>query len=224
MKTFASLLLGFALLTPVAHAYDLESIMHRCAPEVDPITLRAITHVESGAYAYAVADSGPANLPWEKRKTMVRSYFPATKVEAVAIAQELVNNGHLVDIGPLQVNVRNVFRLGSTIESAFEPCENYRLGAKILVENYLNAMAKYKNSQRALLAAISMNNTGSYVRGFSNGYVQKVLEATRVRVPALKIGGVSPTAQVRGAVQPKTMTKRDRTIEARMAKLEVESF
>lgn len=223
----AMVLLAGAALASVAQAEDLEGMMRRCAPQVHPTTLKALMHVESSAHAFAVSDDGPAGLPWETRKTMLRSFYPGSREEAISIAETLVRQGHLVGVGPLQVSVRNVARLGSTLRSAFEPCENIRLGGAVVVENFVAASRRYKNPQQALLAAISLYNTGTYDKGFRNGYVRKVVDAARVNVPGLKTAAVGRKRTVtpgRPAPAARPQSWSERALAARMAKLEVESF
>lgn len=212
-----------------ANAEDLHSMMLRCVPQVHPTTMSAIVAVESKASAYIIADSGPAHLPWAQRKTMLRSFDPPTKEEAVRIVETLLKQGHLVDIGVSQVNVRNIAPSGVSIGDAFDPCTNLRLGGQVLVAFYLDALKKFRAPDKALLAAISAYNTGSFVNGFGNGYVQKVVNASRVQVPALRYGGVrgagrSLAAGARPSAAPGAATPRSSLLDARMAKLEVESF
>ena len=174
-------MMASAMFASLAQAENLDAMLSRCAPQVHPTTLRALIAVESNGHAFAISDDGPAHLAWEQRKTMLRSFYPSSKDEAILLAEALLKQGHLVGVGPMQISTRNLTRLGSSLAAALEPCENLRLGAALMVENYLAALQKYKHPQQALLAAISRNNTGSFERGFSNGYVAKVVNAARRR-------------------------------------------
>lgn len=173
-------MVGFALFVSLAQAENLDAMLSRCAPQVHPTTLKALIKVESNGHAFAISDDGAAHLAWEQRKTMLRSFYPRSKDEAILLAESLLKQGHLVGIGPMQISTRNLTRLGSSLAAALEPCENLRLGAALMVENYLAALHKYKNPQQALLAAISRNNTGSFERGIGNGYVARVIRAARM--------------------------------------------
>jgi type IV secretion system protein VirB1 len=59
-----------------------------CAPQVAPATLAAIAQTESGLDPLAVGDN-----------TAHRSYHPAAKSEAVALAAQLAAEGHDLDFG-----------------------------------------------------------------------------------------------------------------------------
>lgn len=211
-------------------AEDLQSMMRRCVPEVHPTTLSAIVHVESAGHAYVISDDGPEGLPWSQRKTMLRSFYPASKDEAVRLVESLLAQRHLVGIGPMQVSVRNVRRLGMTVQDAFDTCTNLRLGGRVLVEQFLSASKKYRNQQEALLAAVSAYNTGNFENGFKNGYVQKVVNASQYRVPEIKYGRSSSSAgQIarKGGMKnspPNRTSNEARALAARYAKIEVESF
>lgn len=173
-------MMACAMFASLAQAENLDAMLSRCAPQVHPTTLRALIAVESNGHAFAISDDGPAHLTWEQRKTMLRSFYPSSKDEAVLLAQALLKQGHLVGVGPMQISTRNLTRMGSSLAAALEPCENLRLGAALMVENYLAALQRYKHPQQALLAAISRNNTGSFERGFGNGYVARVIKAARM--------------------------------------------
>ena len=58
-------------------------------------------------------------------------------------------------------------KAGYRVEDMLDPCTNLRAGALILGEAYL----RYHDIRQAL----SVYNTGSTTKGFTNGYVDKVL-------------------------------------------------
>lgn len=166
----------------------MADLLNRCAPDVHWSTMSAIVEVESSGKAFAIADAGPLNVPYSQRKNMVRSFSPATLEDAAHIARELIANGHTVSLGLAQVNDRNLPRYGLSIEQVLDPCTNLSTGAKILSAFYVQAAAQYGKGPRALEAAISAYNSGSFVRGVTNGYVDKVYAAAGV-VPAFTAGG-----------------------------------
>lgn len=147
----------------------LEHLIMQCAPMVAPSTMAAIVQVESRGNPLALNVNGSRGLTRQ----------PASRAEAKAWAQWLVEHGYNIDMGLAQVNVRHLQRMGVSIGDAFDPCINLRMGAKILVENYQNASHAYGSGQQALLAAISAYNTGNHKSGFQNGYVSKVEAANR---------------------------------------------
>jgi type IV secretion system protein VirB1 len=146
-----------------ATAADPEAALLACGASVDPSTLQAIMRVESGGQPFAINVNGaPAEPP-----------PAATAAEAAAEAQAWIARGYSVDLGLMQVNNRNLPSLGFTVAQMFDPCANIRAGASILTADYLAASSGRPNPQEALRAALSAYNTGSFERGFYNGYVAK---------------------------------------------------
>lgn len=166
---------------------DMDTLLAQCAPSVHPTTMGAIIRTESGGNAYALSDDGPSILPWRVRKTMLRSFKPASLDEAVRITNELMALGHIVGLGLTQVNSRNLAALGLSVEEALNPCTNLNAGAKILTKFYVQAYRKYGDQRKALIAAISAYNTGDFVAGINNGYVGRVVNAGYT-VPTLRAG------------------------------------
>ncbi len=146
-----------------APAADPEAALLACGASVDPSTLQAIMRVESGGRPFAINVNGaPAEPP-----------PAATAAEAAAEAQAWIARGYSVDLGLMQVNNRNLPSLGFTVAQMFDPCTNIQAGASILTADYLAASSGRPNPQDALRAALSAYNTGSFERGFYNGYVAK---------------------------------------------------
>lgn len=203
-----SVVLGWGLAgvwcPPVLAAVDVDELLKRCAPNVHPETMRAVLSTESRGNVLAVADAGPVALPWSQRKSMVRSHYPATTGEAVALVQDLLARGHTVSLGLAQINDRNLARLGLTVQDVFEPCVNVAAGASILSAFYASAVKEYGSGPRALRAALSAYNSGSFVRGEQDGYVDLVFQQAgkplvlREGVPGGG-GGVVPALSTVGA-------------------------
>ena len=120
-----------------------------CAPQVAPETLAAIAQTESTRDPLAIRDN-----------TTDLSYRPRDKAEAVAVARNMISEGHDLDLGLMQINRGNFAWLGLTVEAAFDPCRSIAAGAAVLTQ-------------------ISRYNTGSPAAGFRNGYVARVLAADR---------------------------------------------
>jgi type IV secretion system protein VirB1 len=136
--------------------------------------MSAVISAESRGYQFAIADAGPVALPWSQRKSMVRSFYLDSLEASVAKATELIRNGHTVSIGLAQVNDRNLARYGVSIREVFDPCLNVSVGGRILTDFYLKALAKFGSQQKALHAALSAYNSGDWVRGAKDGYVNSV--------------------------------------------------
>jgi len=144
---------------------DFNALAVECAPWVAPQTLAAIVRTESQFRPLAIGINGGAKLTRQ----------PATKEEAVVTAKWLIANKYNIDIGLGQVNSANLAKTGLSVENAFDPCHNLAAAGMILTWNYQSASKRIPNEQAALHAAISAYNTGSFTRGFSNGYVRKVV-------------------------------------------------
>lgn len=141
------------------------ALASQCAPGVAPETLLAVARVESGLNPLAIG----VNAKWAARPK------PRSIAEAVAAAQELIASGRDIDLGLAQINVRNLPRLGLSLEGAFDPCRNLAASARVLREGYAAGMARHGPGQGALRTALSYYNTGHPQRGFRNGYVARVL-------------------------------------------------
>lgn len=147
----------------------------RCGPLVAPLTLASIALTESGLQALTIHDN-----------TTRTTGTPATHDVAIQIATRLLEAGHSVDLGIMQINSANFAKLGLTVESAFDPCKSISAAAAILSGSYAGGDT-HTAQQAALRVAISEYNTGDPARGFANGYVHKVELASKHVVPALDV-------------------------------------
>jgi type IV secretion system protein VirB1 len=134
-----------------------------CGSTVDPGTLQAIIRVESGSRPLAINVNHLPSQPPPARDAAT----------AGAVASHWISLGYSVDLGLMQVNSRNLSALGYTVSQMFDPCTNVRAGAAILTADYLSARATRPDPQIALQAALSDYNSGTFDRGFWNGYVSK---------------------------------------------------
>jgi type IV secretion system protein VirB1 len=145
---------------------------------VAPSTLASVARTESGFQPLAINDN-----------TTGTRGVPATSDVAVQIAAKLIEAGHSVDVGIMQINSGNFARLGLTLKTAFDPCKSVAAAATILAGDY-NGGETHEAQQSALRAALSRYNTGDAQRGFANGYVHQVELAAQRVVPALDVGAV----------------------------------
>lgn len=167
---------------------ELTLLMASCAPNVAPSTLEALVRHESRGNAYAIGVNTGKRL-----KTQ-----PDNLEHAVATAQNLIEQGADFDAGLGQINVRNWAWLGLTPKTVFDPCTNLEAAQTVLSECYGRALNRYSNPQQAVRAALSCYNTGNFDRGFSNGYVGKVLAEAGITVPAIQ-----PTSLVQKDERPR---------------------
>lgn len=154
---------------------DFIALTAECAPWVAPQTMAAIVKTESQFKPFAININGGAKLERQ----------PTSKAEAIATAKWLLENNYNIDMGLGQVNSVNLKKTNLSIEDAFDPCKNLAASATILQWNYQSASKKIPDQQAALKAAISAYNTGSFTRGFNNGYVQKVFSNANVKTLAV---------------------------------------
>ena len=127
-------------------------------------TLASVAKTESGFDTLAIHDN-----------TAGVTFQPADEAKARELARSLiVDRGHSVDLGLMQINSANLLRIGLSIDDAFDACHSIAAGAHLLKEGY----------QQALREAFSRYNTGDAVRGFANGYVRRV-EFAGASLPAL---------------------------------------
>src|SRR5690242_9398827 len=158
-----------------------------CALNVAPATLEAVISVESGGNPLALNVNhleGPQP-------------HASTPDEAAKLARQYIAAGYSVDIGLMQINSWNLAALGDTVEQALDPCTNIRGGAIILTADYVKASQRFTPGQPALQAALSAYNTGTFRRGFENGYVAKyygraTIPSTRLVAPIAATTTVTP--------------------------------
>ena len=143
---------------------DLPLLIQQCVPSIVQASMQAIIRVES--------NNNPLALNINKGYKL--QFQPQSDGQANKWIKYLENNHYNFDIGLAQVNIKNIHKYGYKAIDLLDPCTNLKLGSKILVENYNNALPSSKSSDEALQKAISAYNTGNFYTGFSNGYVNKV--------------------------------------------------
>jgi type IV secretion system protein VirB1 len=160
-------------------ALTLAALLTHCAPTVSPSTMTAIVQVESGGNPLAIGDN-----------TTRRSYYPRNRSSAEALAGQLLEQGHLLDIGIAQIDSMNLAGFGVNVHTIFDPCVNLSVGARILSGDYAVAHQRYGDSQIALRHAIGMYNTGRLNAGES--YIRSVLAAAGIQERHPGNGAASP--------------------------------
>jgi len=143
-----------------------QALADTCAPGVAPDLLSKLVSTESGFNALAIGVNGPDQ----------RSYAPRSAAEAAELARQLIAEGRSIDMGLGQINSANLAWLGLSPDSVFDPCTNLAATETVLRDGYERARQAGASESDALGQALSAYNTGSFTRGFSNGYVTRVLE------------------------------------------------
>lgn len=93
---------------------------------------------------------------------------PRTLDEAVATAAHLEREGYNFSLGLAQVNRYNLAPQGlDSYEKAFSACQNLAAGSRILADCHVRAGGHWGK-------AFSCYYSGNFVRGFRDGYVQKI--------------------------------------------------
>lgn len=142
-----------------------------CAPQVHADTAYALVTVESAFNPWAIGVVGGALQRQPRHRT-----------EAIATAQALLAGGRNFSVGLGQINVGNFSRLGLSLATAFEPCNNLAAMQAVLSECFERAQRKVAGASRdqaALRAALSCYYSGNFTTGFRQGYVSKVVAAAR---------------------------------------------
>lgn len=171
----AKLLAVTLLLTPS----EFDALANRCLPGIPVTTLRAIARVESAFYPLALS----INYPQQHSLALARQ--PANLYEALAWTKWLQARGLTVSIGLMQINSEHLATLRLTTEQAFDPCLNLQAGWLLFSSHYDRAAKTLgPGTQPTLEAALSSYNSGSLTTGLANGYVEKVIAATRADQPA----------------------------------------
>ena len=135
-----------------------------CAPLVHASTAQALVAVESDFNPHAIGVVGGA---------LMRQ--PRHQAEAIATAHRLQAQGWNFSVGLAQINVRNFERLGLTLDSAFEPCQNLRAMQAVLGDCF--ERSNPGPQQSVLRQALSCYYSGNAVTGFQEGYVRRVVRA-----------------------------------------------
>ena len=152
-------------------------LAQHCAPQVAVSTLAAVVRTESGYRPWAIGVNGKAKLARQ----------PVNREEAVATAKWLIARGYNIDMGLGQINSANLKRYNVSVDEVFEPCRNLNVAGEILKANYQAARQKGHAVETSLYAALSAYNTGSMTKGWSNGYVQKVVNNAGAEVPPIPL-------------------------------------
>lgn len=144
------------------------------APQVAPETVAAFAQAESRLNPFAIFDN-----------TSRKSYEAASAEEAAAIARGLLDRGHSIDAGLMQINSANFARTSIDAATAFDPAQSVRAGAQILVDAYQWCRERQPTAE-PLRCMASVYNTGRPTAGERNGYVGKVFAAAEHLVPAIR--------------------------------------
>jgi type IV secretion system protein VirB1 len=158
---------------------EFQVLAQRCAPEIPLITLRAIARAESAFRPYALSLNYPKRTAREhglQDGGILLARQPRTLPEARAWTHYLLGTGRSVSIGLFQINSEHAGRLGLTTDQLFDPCTNIKAGARLLKAYYRQAAAVVGEGQQALQYALSGYNSGFPLVGFTNGYVDSVVQ------------------------------------------------
>ena len=154
---------------------DLVSLVKECAPQVSVSTMLAVIKTESNGQPFIINDN-----------SIKKSFVFNDKNKAIETAYILIRKNHNLDFGLTQINLKNAQKYHLTLNEIFDPCENIKFGGLILTNAYLKN-SKNNDSQSALLKSFSVYNTGNSHKGFTNGYVGKVVDnATVIQIPPHK--------------------------------------
>lgn len=139
---------------PIADLYTT------CGPWVHPDTISAVVAVESHGNPWAIG-------------TPHGAIFSRTRVQAERALDRALRAESSVDIGLMQINSQWLPKLRIPADALLDPCTNVRVGAAILARNFVAASRPGRTHLQALIAALSMFNSGSQTSARS--YAMSVL-------------------------------------------------
>lgn len=168
---------------------SIVQLIAACSVNTHPDTVRAVIDVESRGNPLAINVNSRGNSRLKLRKAR-------DAADAAQLARYAIGLGYNVDMGLMQVNSRNLAKVGLTPETVFDVCNNITAGTMILSGNYSRAIVMHGEGQAALRASLSAYNTGSMTRGFRNGYVARYYAGTPYAVIAVAAAasGAAPRA------------------------------
>ena len=146
----------------------IDALITSCAiDEAPPAIIREIIRKESGDDPIAVNINGV---------NTGAAQIAETKEQAAAIVDLYVGEGTSVDIGYMQVNTIHQKEFGVTALELFDPCLNITIGSTIFMRAYSATRSFYGDTDLAVKTALSAYNTGTFHKGFENGYVDRYEE------------------------------------------------
>jgi type IV secretion system protein VirB1 len=154
---------------------QIRSLAERCAPKVHPDTIEAVIRQESAYYPYSLSINYPKTEA--ARQGYANGLYqlarqPKTLHEAVTWTRWLLQNGHTVSIGLMQVNSEQASKLGiKDLRLLYDPCVNVAAGAVILQESFRGQPSNLDG----LAHAFAVYNAGSPQLGTENGYAAGVI-------------------------------------------------
>lgn len=142
-----------------------ELLIQTCAvPNTPPAVVEQIIAVESNKQIYAI------NVNSE---TPIKLDQPENLKDAVALAEKYISEGYSVDMGYMQVNSQHLAKYDVSVGKIFDPCQNIYIGSDIFMRGFAATKAFYGDTPLALETALSAYNTGTFHRGFQNGYTAR---------------------------------------------------
>ncbi len=150
----------------------IEALITQCAvQDAPPAIVRQIIEIESSTEPLAINVNS---------KEPVRVSAPKDAAEAGKIAEGYIEQGYTVDLGYMQVNSQHLAKYDMTAEAMFDPCTNIAIGSEIFMRAYRPTKQFYGDTPLALQTALSAYNTGTFHRGFVNGYVERYGDEPRL--------------------------------------------
>lgn len=163
--------LFFCMYVGRCFAIDINPFLTKCSPNVANSTMKAIIKTESNFFPWSIG----LNV---KGKRLLRQ--PSSLEQAIKWVNYLEEQKYNFDVGLAQINIKNIHKFGYKASDLLDPCTNLQLASRILHNNYNRARLNSSSDNDALLKALSAYNTGNYNAGFMNGYVDKVINNSKL--------------------------------------------
>lgn len=153
----------------------IDALILQCAVvDAPPAVIRQIIQVESAGNPLAININ--SNTPFDL--SSINDIKSAAK-----LAEKYIQEGYTVDIGYMQVNSTHLETFGFSVTDILEPCANIAIGSQIFMKAYGATKAFYGETDLALQSALSAYNTGTFHRGFNNGYVTRYAAPAPTKLP-----------------------------------------
>lgn len=147
--------------------------------------MSAIKQVESGGRPFAILDNATG-----------KSYFLPDEAAAVAKAKSLLEQGHNIDMGLMQINSIHLKRLGVTVDNVFNLAMQDTLSRTIFNEFYTLSKIQNGDTDLAVWRAVGAYNMGTRgIRVDNVTYTNKV-QARMGLTPRPSVGAEETAARM----------------------------
>ena len=169
----------------------LIALSGQCAPTVAPGTTLSFARASSVLDPLAIHSNADG-----------RSYHPATKAEAIAIASSMIARGERPDLGSCRSTRGTSLSSGCRSPTLSSSARRSPRGLAYCMAVTTRAWTRGREAEACLRTAASTYNTGSPTRGFTNGYVHLIAAAAEHVIPAIAVQQATAPTDAATVVSP----------------------